>query len=69
MKNRTNDRARLGHILKAVDFILKHTNNKTENEFYRDDLLKYAILKQIEIIGEAANYLSNDIIEKYEKIE
>ncbi|ANI90194.1 hypothetical protein A9P82_13395 [Arachidicoccus ginsenosidimutans] len=67
MKN--NDKERLEHILDSVNFILKYTQHKTEDDFYRDDLLKYAIQKHIEIIGEAANNLSNTIIEKYDKIE
>jgi uncharacterized protein with HEPN domain len=67
MKN--NDKKRLEHILNSVNFVLKYTRNKSEDDFYRDDLLKYAIQKHIEIIGEAANNLSSGTMEKYKEIE
>ncbi|MFT4060917.1 MAG: DUF86 domain-containing protein [Edaphocola sp.] len=69
MKNRSTDRERLGHILAAADFILLHTEGKVDDDFYRDDLLKYAILKQIEIIGEAANSISKELMKKYPEVE
>lgn len=56
MRKGEHDKERLQHILEGIDFILVHTKGKSEDDFYRDEILKYAILKQIEIIGEAANF-------------
>lgn len=69
MKKGDNDKERVLHIDEALSFILNHTQGKDEDAFLRDDLLKYATLKQIEIIGEAAYYLSDNLKEKYHEVE
>lgn len=69
MRKGKHDKERLQHILEAIDFINENLKNVNEEEFYRDQVLKYALLKQIEIIGEAANYLSKILQEKYNNIE
>lgn len=69
MKKGEADKVRLEHIISSADFILKHTQGKTENEFYQDDVLKYAVQKHIEIIGEAANFLSEDLHINYPEVD
>lgn len=69
MKKGDNDNERISHIDEALSFILNHTKDKDEDSFLRDDLLKYAILKQIEIIGAAAYYLSDNLKQKYQEVE
>lgn len=69
MKKGEADKVRLDHILQAIDFIVDKTKNIIEDEFYRNDILKYALLKQIEIMGEAANFLSSEMQLKYNDIE
>lgn len=69
MKKGENDKERLQHIVKAASFILLHTEGKDEDSFLRDEVLKYAILKQIEIIGEAAYYLSNELKAMHGQVE
>lgn len=69
MKRGEADKIRLEHILASIAFILSNTREKTEDEFYRDEVLKYAVQKHIEIIGEAANYLSKELIMKYTDVD
>ena len=68
MKKGEADIARLEHIVAAIDFIVRHTKDVESNTFYQNDLLKYAILKQIEIAGEATNNLSDDLMISHPEI-
>ncbi len=56
-------------MLDAVDFIFRHTRGKTFEEFENDELVSFAVLKNLEIIGEAANHLSDGIKEKKPDVE
>ena len=58
MKKVNGDIARLNHILAAIDEILNYINNYDFDSFMEDSKTKYASIKQLEIIGEAANQLS-----------
>jgi uncharacterized protein with HEPN domain len=69
MKKGDDDLLRLQHILSSIDFVNKNIEGLVDNEFYQNELLKFAVLKHIEIIGEAANYLSDGIIKKYSEVE
>jgi len=48
----------LQHILKAVSAIEKYTSEIDEQEFFRNTLVHDAVIRQFEIIGEAAKNLS-----------
>ena len=58
MREPRKDRERLEHMLQAIGRILRYTNEKTYQDFVDDDMMYYAVVKNIEIIGEAANMLS-----------
>jgi uncharacterized protein with HEPN domain len=47
----------LGHILQAADRILDYTKGMSREEFFADTLKQDAVIRNIEIIGEAANNL------------
>lgn len=68
MKKRGNDVLRIKHIVDALEIILNSAKQITDYEFYQSDLHKYAVLKQIEIIGEASNYLSEELRNRYTEI-
>lgn len=68
-KSKFSDKERLTHILTSVDFIIKYTAGLNEDEFLRDEILKRAIVREFEVLGEAANYLSDEIQTKYNAIE
>jgi len=44
----------LQHILEECDFILNATSSKTDEEIYLDQTLLRALVRSIEIIGEAS---------------
>lgn len=60
MREPLKDRERLEHMLLAIGRILRYTNGKTFQDLVDDDMMYYAVVKNIEIIGEAANMLTTD---------
>jgi uncharacterized protein with HEPN domain len=60
MREPLRDKYRLQHILDAIDRIVRYTKGKSFDEFTSDDMMYYAVVKNIEIIGEAANMLTSD---------
>ena len=56
------DRERLEHILHAIDRVLRYTDGKSYEELVSNDMMYYAVVKNIEIMGEAANMLTSDFI-------
>jgi uncharacterized protein with HEPN domain len=58
MREPLRDRERVEHILAAIDRIQRYTSGKTYDDLVADDMMYYAVVKNIEIIGEAANMLT-----------
>jgi uncharacterized protein with HEPN domain len=58
MREPVRDRERLEHILEAIDRILGFAEGKTKEELESDRMNFYGIVKNIEIIGEAAYKLT-----------
>jgi uncharacterized protein with HEPN domain len=52
------DNAYLRHILEAILKIEQYVAGHTEDSFQNDDLVSDAVIRQIEVIGEAAGNLS-----------
>ena len=55
MRERIRDKSRLEHILQAIERIRRYTKGKTFDDFIADDMMYYAVVKNIEILGEASN--------------
>ena len=55
MKNRISDKARLRHILDAIDEIHNYINLCDYDEFILHSMMKNATIRQLEIIGESAS--------------
>ena len=53
------------HILAAIDRVLRYTKGKTHDDLVQDDMMYYAVVKNIEIMGEAANMLTSDFTESH----
>jgi len=47
----------LQHILEAADRVLRYTKGMGRNEFSADTLVQDAVIRNVEIIGEATNNL------------
>ena len=58
MREHIRDHDRLEHIVEAIDCILDFADGKTMEELESDKLKYYGIVKNIEIIGEAAYKLT-----------
>ncbi len=69
MKKINSDKARLLHIQEAIIYIEVFLKNKTKQDLYNDPLIRFAVERQLEIIGEAANYLSVPLKENHIEIE
>lgn len=59
MRELLKDRERLEHIKTAIDRIIRYTSGKSYEDLVPDDMMYYAVVKNIEIIGEAANMLTH----------
>ena len=59
MRENVRDRDRLEHIVEAITNILEFADGKTKEELEADKLRYYGIVKNIEIIGEAAYKLTH----------
>ena len=55
----------LRHILDAMNSIVRYSSGKTEAEFLADDMRHKAVIRDLEVIGEAAKRLSLDWQEKF----
>ena len=60
MREASKDIIRLEHIIQAIERIKRYTLGKRFDDFVKDDMMYYAVVKNIEIIGEAANLLTNE---------
>ena len=69
MKGKIGDKQRLLHILEAITEIEKYTSKASFNSFLDNSMMRFASIKQIEIIGEAANYITDETKSKFTEIE
>lgn len=60
MRDKIGEEARLLHIRDAINYIKEFTFGKTENDFSSQPMMRFAVERQLEIIGEAANHLSEE---------
>ncbi len=58
MREQLRDKERLLHMIEAIDRIMRYTASKSYQDLVDDDMMYYAVVKNIEIIGEAANMLT-----------
>lgn len=63
-----DDRVYLQHILDAVRRIESHVDGLDEGEFLRRPLVQVAVIRQLEIIGEASKRLSGDVCRMADEI-
>ena len=57
------------HILTAIGNVQSFLEGKTLDDLYRDKILFYAVVKNIEIIGEAANNLTKDLQAQHPEVQ
>jgi len=59
----------LRHILDEIIFLIKQTEGMELEEFIKNEVLKRACSRSLEIVGEAAKNLSLDFKKRYKEIE
>ncbi|PKQ70585.1 HepT-like ribonuclease domain-containing protein [Raineya orbicola] len=69
MQDNLGDKVRLLHILEAVESILEYTAQVDFEIFTREKMRYDAVLRQIEIIGEAASRVSNELKSNTSNVE
>ena len=57
------------HILVETTFILQHTEQKSKEEFINDEVLCRAVVRSLEIIGEATKKLDDEFKSIHNHIE
>lgn len=69
MRDNLGDEARIKHILDAITEVQSYTKDIRFEDFTKNSMMKFAVIKQLEIIGEAANHISEKLKENYSEIE
>ena len=62
------DNVRLRHMLDSAKEALVFTEGRSKKDLYENRMLALSLIKEIEIIGEAATKLSDETKAKYDKI-
>ena len=68
MREPIRDRGRLEHILTSIQNLFEFTEGLSFEDYINNKMLKFAIIKNLEIIGEASYMLSLDFKEKHSQI-
>jgi uncharacterized protein with HEPN domain len=69
MRSELGDKIRLRHILDAIEEIQKYLISVDFSVFIKNSMMRFACIKQMEIIGEASNHLSVDLKSKFSDVE
>jgi uncharacterized protein with HEPN domain len=60
MRERSRDKGRLEDMLKSITNVQQYVEGVSYDEFVKDTMRYFAIMKNVEIIGEAANLLTRN---------
>lgn len=69
MREPVRDPGRLDHILTSIDNVQKFIEGKSFEDMRDDKMLFFAVVKNIEIIGEAANKITKELIVQHPEID
>lgn len=69
MRGKLGDKARLCHILDAIVEIESYLSEADYELFLNNSMMKFACIKQLEIIGEASVQISDEIKMQFSEIE
>ena len=69
MREPVKDKGRLEHILSAIDKINQFLEGQDFESFSRNEMMYYAVVKNVEIIGETAYMITNEYREKHTEVE
>jgi uncharacterized protein with HEPN domain len=69
MRNSLGDKARLQHIYDAILEIESYIQTSSYEVFQSNRMMQFACVKQLEIIGEAANHITPHFKKLYSEIQ
>ena len=69
MREKIRDKNRLEHILESIDNVFEFTEGMTFEDYIADKKVKYAVVKNLEIIGEASYKLTSEFKDKHTEID
>ena len=69
MQGKPGDKVRLQHIFDAILEIESYFSGKSYSDFMDSSMMRFASIKQLEIIGEASNHISDDTRLKFSSVE
>lgn len=69
MREKPKDNTRLMHILEAINNIFEFTQNVSFDEYQGNKILKFAVIKNLEIVGEAAYLLTQEFRDSHPEVE
>lgn len=52
--------------MEAIDRVVRYTKGKSQEDLLNDDMMYYAVVKNIEIMGEAANMLTDSFVSTHQ---
>ena len=59
----------LRHILAEAIYLLEHSRNVSRSEFLESETLRRAFVRSLEIIGEAAKRVPDDVRQRYSAVD
>ena len=65
MRGKLGDKIRFQHIHDAILEIESYLVKKEFSDFMENSMMRFACIKQMEIIGEASNHISDDNKSKF----
>ena len=66
MREKPKDNTRLRHMLEAINNIIEFTTDVTFEEYTRNKILRFAVIKNLEIVGEAAYLITKEFREEHQ---
>jgi uncharacterized protein with HEPN domain len=69
MREKPRDNERLNHMIEAIDNIFEFVEGKSFDVYKNDKILRFAVIKNLEIVGEAAYLLTKDFKAHHDSVE
>ncbi len=69
MRSSLGDKVRIQHIIDAIAEIDMYIASSNFSTFDNNSMMRFACIKQLEIIGESSNHITTETKEKYSNIE